>query len=94
MDSSYYKNAKNCVVSALRGNQCTFEELCRKCHGLYPTVVRDIISEMKIYSTLIPTYTTDQNRIPLEQSTARPSRKVRMPNTMRGIGKSKYSVSP
>lgn len=65
MDSSYYKNAKNCVVSALRGNQCTFEELCRKCHGLYPTVVRDIISEMKIYSTLIPTYTTDQNRIPL-----------------------------
>lgn len=65
MDSSYYKNVKSCVLSALRGNQCTFEELCRKCHGLYPTTVRDIVSELKIYSTLIPAYTTDQDRIPL-----------------------------
>lgn len=66
MESSYYKNAKNCVVSTLRGNRCTFEELCRKCHGLYPTVIRNIISELKIHETLIPVYTTDQNSIPLD----------------------------
>ena len=65
MESSYYKNAKSCVASILRGNQCTFEELCRKCHGLYPTVIRNIISELKIHETHIPAYTTDQNRIPL-----------------------------
>lgn len=64
MESPYYKSAKNCVVSILKGNQCTFEELCRKCHGLYPAVIRNIISELKIHETLIPAYTTEQNRIP------------------------------
>ena len=66
MDSIYYKSAKNCVISVLRSSPCTFEELCQKCRGLYPTLIRDILKELKIYDTLVPIYTTNQNSLNLE----------------------------
>lgn len=66
MNSTYYESAKVRVAAALKGNPCTFEELCKRCQGLYPAQVRDIIEDMNIYNTLIPIFTTDQHALPYE----------------------------
>lgn len=66
MNSTYYESAKVRVAAALKGNPSTFEELCKKCQGLYPSQVRDIIKDMNIYNTLVPLYTTEQSVLPYE----------------------------
>lgn len=67
LNSTYYESAKVRVAAALKGNPSTFEELCKKCQGLYPTQVKKIIDNMGIYDTLIPLYITDQNLLPYER---------------------------
>lgn len=36
------------------------------CQGLYPTLVKEIIDELRIYSTLVPNYTTNHNLLPYD----------------------------
>lgn len=44
---------------ALKDNPCTFEELCRKCKGLYPTMINSILNELDVDKYCVPVYTTD-----------------------------------
>ena len=57
--SLYYRKSKARIITALKNNPSTFEEICRKSCGLYPTTVRDIITHLKLNSKLVPLYTSD-----------------------------------
>ena len=56
--STYNSRLKQAIIEALRGSPCTFEELVRKCHGAYPTVVKQAMKEMKVASVDTTLYTT------------------------------------
>lgn len=64
VDCLYYRSAKERILTALYGNQCTFEELCKMGQGLYPTLIKDILEELCIYNSLVPIYTTQQECLP------------------------------
>lgn len=45
--SSYMDRIKICVLTALRNSPCTFEEVIRKCAGVYPILVKEALDELK-----------------------------------------------
>ncbi len=53
---TYYNLARKRVLMAIKDNPCTFEELCRKCRGLYPTMINEILEDLKIEKYHIPVY--------------------------------------
>ena len=64
MPYSYKERVKQCIKAALRECPCTLEEIINKCHGAYPTIVNELLTESSIYSKLVPLYTTSQESIP------------------------------
>lgn len=64
MPYSYKERVKQCIKAALRECPCTLEEIIKKCHGAYPTIVNELLTESSIYSKLVPLYTTSQESIP------------------------------
>ena len=66
-NSSYYESIKRQLLSVLRNNPCTFEEICLKCQGVYPILIRDLIKDLSIYNSLIPLYSTNLEQIPFDE---------------------------
>ena len=56
--SAYRHKAQARVITALKDSPSTFEELCKKSGGLYPTIVRDIIKKLKLQNKLVPLFTS------------------------------------
>lgn len=57
---------KVCIYNALRKSPCTFEEIIRKCAGVYPTLVKQVLDELCIYSSLVPLYKTQSDLVPYD----------------------------
>lgn len=55
---------KVCILTALRKSPCTFEEIIRKCAGVYPTLVKQALEELQVHSSLVPLYTTQSDLVP------------------------------
>lgn len=68
--SSYMDRIKICVLTALRNSPCTFEEVIRKCAGVYPTLVKEALDELKVHSSLVPLYTTQEDFVPYDINAA------------------------
>lgn len=61
----YYQLAQKYVLSVLKENSYTFDDLCKKCHGLYPTHIKKILDDLNIHTTLTELYVTKPELVPL-----------------------------
>lgn len=67
--SSYINRIRNCIFEALRHSPCTFEEIVRRCHGVYPTQVKQILDSLNLYTTPVSLYLTQKDLIPCSVNT-------------------------
>lgn len=63
---SYSQLIKGSIIAALRNSPCTFEEVVRKCHGVYPTEVKQMLDGLNIHSRYTSLYMTQEDLIPFD----------------------------
>ena len=59
---TYFSLAQKRISMALKDSPSTFEELCRKCKGLYPTMITGILNDLDVDKHCVPVYTMDNTK--------------------------------
>ena len=62
--ASYLERVRSNIMEALRHSPCTFEELVRKCHGVYPVQAKQVLDGLNIYTKSTTLYVTQDELIP------------------------------